>query len=118
MREACRRHGSSTRKCVDERRDHRDAANRVTSIRSIPDRFRSPKAGIRCFLKKNFSNRDATQDLTSQAPKLRARIEMLRAKRNDFVFSRVQVILILSRQMPCHVLYVQTGATLFATAPR
>jgi hypothetical protein len=83
---------------------HRDAANRGTPIRSIPDRFRFPKVGIRHFTEKNFSSRKATQGLTSQASKLRGRNEIASARRRDFVFGRMQVILILSEQVRCRVL--------------
>lgn len=117
-RDACREHGSTSSRRVEQHSDRRAAANRVTPIRSIRDRIRVPKTGFRGVDEKNFSRRKATRDLTSQAPKLRARIEMSCAKRGDFVFTRTQVILILSRQMRCRVLRVQIGATAFAMAMR
>lgn len=87
-------------------------------IRAICNPLDPPRAGFRRVDEKNFWSTQARRDLTSQASKLRARIEMLRTKRRGFAFARMQITLILSKQTGCCVSCTRSRETSSANMSR
>ena len=68
---------STTSERVQERREHRNAANRLAPIRSIRDRIRIPAARFRHFTENIFLAAPSVVGLDI------ASIEIARLKRND-----------------------------------